>query len=65
MRVKDIYPYVLNRRLEITHNGKTLSMLFQIGNKRIEVPEKSYHEVADCTVVYIYASNSAMKVEVE
>lgn len=48
MRVKDIYPYIINRRVEITKNGKLLSMLFQIDGKRVEQPEKSYHEVADC-----------------
>ena len=65
LRVKDIYPYILNRRVEITQNGKLLSMLLQIDNKLIEVPEKSYHEIADCKVVYIYATISGMKVEVE
>lgn len=45
MRVKDIYPYIINRRVEITQNGKLLSMLMQIDGKRLEVPEKSYHEI--------------------
>lgn len=45
LRVKDIYPYIINRR--------------------VEVPEKSYHEVADCKVPYIYATISGIKVEVE
>lgn len=65
MRVKDIYPYMINRRVEITQNGKLLSMLVQIDNERVEVPEKSYHEVADCKVAYIYATISGIKVEVE
>lgn len=65
MRVKDLYPYIINRRVEITRNGKLLAMLFQSDGKRVERPEKSYHEVADCKVVYIYASISGMKVEVE
>ena len=65
MRVKDIYPYILNRRVEITQNGKLLAMLFQIDNSRVEVPENSYHEIADCKVVYIYATISGMKIEVE
>lgn len=63
MRVKVIYPYILNRHVEITRNGKLLSMLLQIDNKRIEVPEKSYHEIADCKVVYIYATISGIKLE--
>ena len=65
LRVKDIYPYIINRRVEITQNGKLLSMLFQIDNERVEVPEKSYHELADSKVVYIYATISGIKVEVE
>lgn len=65
MRVKDIYPYIINRRVEITKNGKLLSILFQIDGRRVERPENSYHEIADCKVVYIYASISGMKIEVE
>lgn len=65
LRVKDIYPYIINRRVEITRNGKLLAMLFTIDGRRVDRPENSYHEIADCKVVYIFASISGMKVEVE
>lgn len=65
MLVKELIPYISNRRIEIMSNGKLLCMMFSIDGKRKEVPASSYHAVRDSKVIYITATISGIRIEVE
>lgn len=65
MRVKDMIPYITNRVIKINVNGAEVCRIFHIDGKYIDFPEKSYHEICDCTVIEIGAEITGICLEVE